>query len=1441
MKREYIRVTLTSEELQTEAAAPVLASLHKLTTGETPSLLQKLNPLKSTAPLRFEFLILSEGKDAPVEFYYGADDHLDTLEKRLRSIYPATFNITRAEIDPATKLIPPTRYEHEEFVEALDIGELLYDFSEDEQVESDSVDDPEHDSSAKDTSMKPAAPTDKDRETDAETMIETEAGTVEIDSQEVLSEDDVATSISRPTQTDDGKIWARKAINCLEPVVVQWCGVATRKDDWMTMIDHPASTRSGSTNASTGPPLATLIDELSDAAYSIGFQALFERRSGWVSDAELRKENLRDARDTWSQRWIGSLIEGDAIDRDDRELDETVQKRIDQISTKDPKRTFTVNLRAIAVPPNEDAEAKLDSKMESLRSVFDSLDGRFYGIEGQRLHQAGWRQATKTKNARTALRHILEREVRTGSGKTRSDLVLNAGELANFVLAPSAEQLTVEGSRGTRAEHQSRNPLPRPHPDLMREFRTGLALGYALDEDGEPENTPVYIPPRLLPVHYAIHGRTGAGKSIQVNNGTLSLHENTSGPTIMLDRKGDGMAKNYMRAHARRFGMTDLEENVIHFEVPELLPGFSFFNLTPSLANGHRRRDAIQRLYEYFREMMILVMGEDKYESTVTSGTLIKALIGSLLDEEHGRENGRHRESADYFAYRQLEDMVDQVAAAGPPNPDLEKAPKSSNEVDTRRIRRQVDRDTKTAKKVLSGVSSRLAYISDNNHLHQIFNNTEARFDFRDMLDEDKVIIFDLGDLSEESAHLLTGLILSNLQEALKEQKQDVNDFSDDYVVNLFIDEAASLVVSDLLNDLLEKGRSFRLSVGLAMQFPEQIEAEGGRKMYLNVLNNVGSSLVGNVNVDRELARAMAHEEMDPEDFANRVGSLPRGEWIANLPSPTFGETGPYPFSVKPLPIPAGHPESEFPLSDQEEERFQETLSAMHQRIRDEYCVPEEENLSTEQLPEAIQEALATTNQDLDQALAKTIRIVQLRDGVRDENGWVTVEDVDAELRSYFDDLDADPPEYDVLADIRERSRLLEVDLDAADDTLLVRLTDAGESAAAPETGDTRAAGSEAHDAALHEIEAALTPLGFRVTILRQDGNELPDARATHPDLEETFAIEVETTTPENPVKVLTNLRKAQDSGQITLFVVRPGETETYWAERVEQILTPPVLQLANGETRFYTHDEHLTFNSGATEDGGVTAVRPKTGENDTNRTVWVRDENGLVLRDGEGTDYLRLSSFEEVSKDRVPATYSYDQAADEYVVYEQGEQHVYDTKAEFEADWVRIKKPFVPDNELPVPEYQRSTYAIVILRDDGEPLVYEDGVTKPLSALVEGTLHSTARGAEHERPTDRPDVQTVQTDGEESTEKAERSLSSFVEEYLIEDGETALPKDEVYTVYTDWASEHDVEPVNKSWFSRKLSDHIEFETGRNRRDGELVRCYIGFCFAPHQETDSET
>ncbi|WP_459190900.1 type IV secretory system conjugative DNA transfer family protein [Halosimplex sp. J119] len=1437
--REYLRVTPTSEQLDSERLPQALESLHKLTATDSPGLADKLNPLHSETPPRFEFLALSEGADEPVEFYYGADDHLDTLKKRLRSIYPATFDIEHVEVDVESRLVQPVEFDRETFVDQYESGGLQYEFGPDEQYELATDDENQTELADADS----AADGGTDADPSAHRIIEFGDTALKLAPPDTIPRDEPVTTLTKPTMTSEGTVLARPATETVSPLGVRWQGSATRKQDWMSSLspftDDDADESPDAVDQ-PGSALASLVDDLTEASAPIAFQVVFQRHESWQGDAELRKEDIIDGRDTWPQRFFGPILESDdgSDSRSREELRGTQAKRVGAIEAKNPKRSFTANIRALGVPASDDGREILDERLQSLASVFDPLDGPYYEVEAERVRDNGLRQAKKEQHAQTALQRLLGREITTGRGKTRPEFVLSGRELAHFVLVPSSEQLTVEGARGTRAEQQSRNPLPRPHQDLMSEFRDGMAIGYALDDTGEAEDVPTHIPPGLLPTHYGRFGTTGSGKSKALINDMLSLYDNTEGPTILIIPKNDDMAQNYMRAHARRFGMTDLEANVVHFPIPDVLPGFSFFDLEPSMESGRRREDAVQRKADHYEEILKLVMGTDRYERATVAPTLIKTLIKALFDEEYGRENGLYRASTDYFAHRQLEHVVDQLWEAGPPNENIGDAPRSSDEEVTRTIRRQLQLDSNTFANVMGGVGNRLAYISQDTHLRQIFNNTENQFDFRDVLDEDTVILFDLGDLRDDAARIMTGVILTNLDAALKDRKQALSQHSDDYVVNLLVDEAASVVVSDIMNDLLEKGRGFRLSVGLSMQFPEQMEAEGGRKIYLNALNNIGSSLIGKINVDRELARAMAHEEMDPTDFANRIRSLPRGEWIASLPSPTFGETGPYPFSVEPLPIPPGHPESEFPLTAREEEEFTETLSAMHEHISDRHGVPAELDTATTSTPADGHDVLDIASDDLDGAIAKVVRSLQLREGCRDENGWVAVEAVDDELRRHFDDVDAEPPSYDALADIRERSRYLDTTVDIDADELRIRLTEAGEEVAMPDTGGVQAAGGSDHDAALRQIEEELTALGFTVSILAQDGSEKPDARASHPDVADRFAIEVETTTPENPAKVLTNLRKAQEAGDIPLFVVRPGNDESEWAERVDGILTPPVRTLQNGETRFYTTDSNLTFNGGATEEGGVTAVRPANGDENGTQNIWQRDGDEIVLRDASGTEHIRVPSLSTLSKDRVPAIYSYDHAADEYVVYEHGEQHIYETKSAFEDDWIRIKKPFVPENEFSIPEYSRDSYGIVILGDEGSPVVYTDGTTKPLATLLNhSTVQNEAEGDSENDDEDSGQAEdsserNPQTGGSEPDLEAD-DFESFVDVYVTEDEDAKLPKDDLYNAYRIWAIRHDKDVQSKAWFSRSLGDFVTYDTSRIRQNGSRVNCYTGISLTP--------
>ncbi|MFW5956664.1 MAG: ATP-binding protein, partial [Halorhabdus sp.] len=633
---EYLRVTPTSERLDPESIPRVLDSLHKLTTPGSSGLGAKLNPLHSETPPRFEFLAISDGPDDPVEFFYGADAHLDTLEKRLRSIYPATFDIERVDVDVADRLIQPIELTPQEFVDHYEAGRLQYEFDPAEQY--DIVDEESGDSEAAEADPVVDGGTAATRVPDHHVTVGDSA--LELAPPDALPDDEEERrAIEKPTMTPAGTILARPAQDAVSPLGVRWCGSASRKQDWMTSLTPFTAEETNGDLSSVDEPgaaLASLIDHLMEATAPTAFQVVFQRRASWQSDAEVRKEDLVDGRDTFFQEVVGSLleVEDQRSDQDDRQLSEAVEKRIEYIDAKNAKRSFTVNIRAVGVP-TDNTRDDLDGRMDSLLPVFDPLDGPFYEVEGQRLRDSGFREKTKEKKARAALQRLINRELTTGRGKTRPELVLCGTELANFVLVPSSEQLTVEGTRGTRAEQQSRNPLPWPNPDLIQQFQDGMAIGYALDENGEPRPDPIQIPPDLLPTHYGRFASTGGGKSKAIINDALSLRETTGGPVVLVDPKGDGMCENYLRCHYERFGGLD---DVYHFRVPETIPAFSFFDIRPALEAGRNREDAIQDKVDHFHDILRMIMGREQYGQAFVANEILSYLIKALFDEEYGSD-----------------------------------------------------------------------------------------------------------------------------------------------------------------------------------------------------------------------------------------------------------------------------------------------------------------------------------------------------------------------------------------------------------------------------------------------------------------------------------------------------------------------------------------------------------------------------------------------------------------------------------------------------------------------------------------------------------------------------------------------------------------------------------------------------------------------------------
>lgn len=934
---EYLRVTPTSERLTPEGIPRVLESLHKLT-AESTGLTQKLNPLHSETPPRFEFIALSEGSGDPVEFFYGADEYLDTLEKRLRSIYPETFDIERVDIDLASRLIHPVEFTRSEFIEQYEAGQLQYDFGPDEQHELGSE--------GRDRDQIPT--TDGSPSADGGVAVDSHSDHVvavgdtalELAPPSAVPADDPLSTLDKPAETTEGTILARPTIDVVSPVGVRWSGSATRKKDWMTSLTpFASSTDSDDAIGGVDQPASTLgslVDHLMEATSPVAFQVVFQRRPSWQADAELRKEDLVDGRDTLFQRVVGPLLETDEQwgDRDDTQLTESVTKRIEYIDAKNSKRSFMANIRAVGVPTDHEAYDQLTAQMDSLRPVFDPVDGPYYEVDGKRLRTDGFRQKKKEKNARAALRRVVDREMTTGRGKTRPNFVLSGTELAHFVLVPSAEQLTVEGTRGTRAEQQSRNPLPWPNPDLIQQFQEGMAIGYALTETGKPRPDPIRIPPDLLTTHYGRFAPTGGGKSKAITNDALSLRETTGGPVVLVDRKGDGMCENYLRCHYDRFDGLD---DVYLFRVPESIPAFSFFDIRPALEAGRNREDAIQDTVDHFHDILRMIMGREQHSQAFVANEILSYLIKALFDEEYGSDAFGLDDLFSATLEMQRDQTIPPVSAD---NQNIEES-----------LTRHFAKDDHQFQVSMDAVGNRLDKLREDAHLRRIFSHVpeqndageyvDNRFDFRAFLDEDATILFDLGDLRPEAQRAITLLLLSNLWDAVQVRRRDGRT-NYEKITNLIIEEAAPVAATKLVSEqLLPQGRSFGLGMGLVMQFPAQVRNRNERA-YDEVLNNIKTKLIGSISIERDLAESLAHEDLSPTELRNRINTLPSGEWITQLPSPSFGETGPSPFSLKPLPIAPGHPESDQPLTGPQEDHFESvSRPRIVERTQDQYGLVE--------------------------------------------------------------------------------------------------------------------------------------------------------------------------------------------------------------------------------------------------------------------------------------------------------------------------------------------------------------------------------------------------------------------------------------------------------------------------------------------------------------------
>ncbi|SDG38107.1 hypothetical protein SAMN05216218_1297 [Halorientalis regularis] len=335
---------------------------------------------------------------------------------------------------------------------------------------------------------------------------------------------------------------------------------------------------------------------------------------------------------------------------------------------------------------------------------------------------------------------------------TSRGIVVGPDELPNFCLL-DGDGLTPDGKRTLGTRPRERTGVPLPAPDVLARYTgPGMALGMPLTHDRQPYGRDLSLPPAYQDRHVFVGGNTGAGKSILTENAILTNVKATAGPDILIDSKGGGTAEEYLRAHYARYG--DLDD-VLYFDCTKVLPALSFFDIRPLLDADVPRTEASARVAGQHEEILEGLLGAERYGRAADSVKAIRNHVRALFDPVHGD---------DVFGHDHLYATLSRTM-------DMEAPPAVTDDGLDEYFESLVERDREIFMKVLSGAVGRVDTIATDGRLSTMFDHTPAdgaaTFDFADLLDEDRVIVFDFGGMEDRVNHPTYSRIWKSLRGCL--------------------------------------------------------------------------------------------------------------------------------------------------------------------------------------------------------------------------------------------------------------------------------------------------------------------------------------------------------------------------------------------------------------------------------------------------------------------------------------------------------------------------------------------------------------------------------------------------------------------------------------------------------------------------------------------------
>lgn len=154
-----------------------------------------------------------------------------------------------------------------------------------------------------------------------------------------------------------------------------------------------------------------------------------------------------------------------------------------------------------------------------------------------------------------------------------------------------------------------------------------------------------------------------------------------------------------------------------------------------------------------------------------------------------------------------------------------------------------------TKSEMLGYLISKVGRFVENEMLRNIIGQSHSAFDFRDVMDNKKILIVNLskGTTGEINANLLGMILVSKLQMAAMSRAALPEDQRHDFY--LYIDEFQNFI-TDSIATILSEARKYRLDLIIGHQYLGQLAPKGDAKIRDAVLGNVGTIACYRIGVE---------------------------------------------------------------------------------------------------------------------------------------------------------------------------------------------------------------------------------------------------------------------------------------------------------------------------------------------------------------------------------------------------------------------------------------------------------------------------------------------------------------------------------------------------------------------------------------------------------------